>query len=55
MISSRLETDICDKRRNEMDLVPLACQGDINRRAQRHSKQKKHNRSTKEVPPWNGQ
>ena len=30
----------------------------INRRAQRHSKQKtekKHKRSTKEVPPWNGQ
>ena len=30
----------------------------INRRAQRHSKNKteqKHKRSTKEVPPWNGQ
>ena len=30
----------------------------INRRAQRHSKHKteqKHERSTKEVPPWNGQ
>ena len=32
----------------------------INRRAQRQSKNKteqkhKHNRSTKEVPPWNGQ
>ena len=30
----------------------------INRRVQRHSKHKteqKHNRSTKEVPPWNGQ
>ena len=30
----------------------------INRRAQRHSKhktEKKHKRSTKEVPPWNGQ
>ena len=30
----------------------------INRRAQRHSKRstnKKHKRSTKEVPPWNGQ
>ena len=30
----------------------------INRRAQRHSKQKteqKHKRSTKEEPPWNGQ
>ena len=30
----------------------------INRRAQRHCKQKteqKHKRSTKEVPPWNGQ
>ena len=30
----------------------------INRRAQRHSKYKteqKHKRSTKEVPPWNGQ
>ena len=26
----------------------------INRRAQIHSKQK-HKRSTKEVPPWNGQ
>ena len=29
----------------------------INRRAQRHSKhktEKKHKRSTKEVPPWNG-
>ena len=28
----------------------------INRRAQRHSKHKtkKHKRSTKEVPPWNG-
>ena len=30
----------------------------INRRAQRHSKRKtvqKHKRSTKEIPPWNGQ
>ena len=30
----------------------------INRRAQRHSKrkaEKKHKRSTKEEPPWNGQ
>ena len=29
----------------------------INRRAQRHNntRQKKHKRSTKEVPPWNGQ
>ena len=30
----------------------------INKRAQRHSKHKteqKHKRSTKEVPPWNGQ
>ena len=30
----------------------------LNRRAQRHSKHKteqKHKRSTKEVPPWNGQ
>ena len=30
----------------------------INRRAKRHSKHKteqKHKRSTKEVPPWNGQ
>ena len=30
----------------------------MNRRAQRHSKHKaeqKHKRSTKEVPPWNGQ
>ena len=30
----------------------------INRRAQRHCKhktKKKHKRSTKEVPPWNGQ
>ena len=30
----------------------------INRRAQRHNKHKteqKHERSTKEVPPWNGQ
>ena len=30
----------------------------INRRAQRHSKHKteqKHKKSTKEVPPWNGQ
>ena len=30
----------------------------INRRAQRHSRHKteqKHKRSTKEVPPWNGQ
>ena len=29
----------------------------INRRAQRHSKHKteEHKRSTKEVPPWNGQ
>ena len=33
-------------------------QAHINRRAQRHSKHKteqKHKRSTKEVPPWNGQ
>ena len=27
----------------------------INRRTQRHNKHKKHKRSTKEVPPWNGQ
>ena len=27
----------------------------INRRAQRHSKHKTEKKSTKEVPPWNGQ
>ena len=46
---------------NESQEVPFSA-GDhkayINRRAQRHSKHKteqKHKRSTKEVPPWNGQ
>ena len=47
---------------NEMQKVSPFLTGDlkahINRRAQRHSKHKteqKHKRSTKEVPPWNGQ
>ena len=47
---------------NESQEVSLFPAGDhkahINRRAQRHSKHKteqKHKRSTKEVPPWNGQ
>ena len=46
---------------NESQVVSPFQTGDnkahINRRAQRHSKHKteqKHNRSTKEVPPWNG-
>ena len=57
------------KIRNRYNQVPKESQdvspfpaGDhkaqINRRAQRHSKHKtepKHKRSTKEVPPWNGQ
>ena len=47
---------------NESQEVSLLPAGDhkahINRRAQRHSKHKteqKHKRSTKEIPPWNGQ
>ena len=47
---------------NESQEVSLFPAGDhkahLNRRAQRHSKHKtelKHKRSTKEVPPWNGQ
>ena len=47
---------------NESQEVSLFPAGDhkahINRRAQRHSKLKteqKHKRSTKDVPPWNGQ
>ena len=47
---------------NESQEVSPFPEGDhkaqINRRAQRHSKHKteqKHKRSTKEVPPWNGQ
>ena len=46
---------------NENQEVSAFLAGDhkahINRRAQRHSKHKteKHKRSTKEVPPWNGQ
>ena len=47
---------------NESQEVSLFPAGDfkvyINRRAQRHSKHKTeqiHKRSTKEVPPWNGQ
>ena len=47
---------------NESQEVSTFTAGDhkahINRRAQRHSKRKteqKHKRSTKEVPPWNGQ
>ena len=47
---------------NESQEVSLFPAGEhkvhINRRAQRHSKHKKeqkHKRSTKEVPPWNGQ
>ena len=47
---------------NESQEVSPSPAGDhkahINRRAQRHSKHKtdqKHKRSTKEVPPWNGQ
>ena len=54
--NSKLETT------NESQEVSPFPAGDheahINRRAQRHSKHKteqKHKRSTKEVPPWNGQ
>ena len=43
----------------EVSLFPAGdYKADINRRAQRQSKHKteqKHKRSTKEVPPWNGQ
>ena len=50
-----------DTTKESQEISPLQA-GDhkahINRRAQRHSKHKteqKHKRSTKEVPPWNGQ
>ena len=56
--SDKLTVDIT----NESQVVSLFPAGDhkahINRRAQRQSKHKteqKHKRSTKEVPPWNGQ
>ena len=50
-----------DKTNESQEVSPFPA-GDhnahINRRAQRHRKhktQQKHKRSTKEVPPWNGQ
>ena len=50
-----------DTTNESQDVSPFSA-GDhkahINRRAQRHNKHKteqKHKRSTKEVPPWNGQ
>ena len=56
MTNSQLDTT------NESQEFSLFPAGDhkarINRRTQRHSKHKteqKHKRSTKEVPPWNGQ
>ena len=52
---------IVDTTKESQEVSPFPA-GDhkahINRRAQRHSKHKteqKHKRSTKEVPPWNGQ
>ena len=59
----QLESDklIVDTTNESQEVSPFPV-GDpkahINRRAQRHSKHKteqKHERSTKEVPPWNGQ
>ena len=50
-----------DTTNESQEVIPFPA-GDhrahINRRAQRHSKrktEKTHKRSTKEVPPWNGQ
>ena len=55
------DTLIVDTTNESQEVSPFPA-GDhkahINRRAQRHIKHKteqKHKRSTKEVPPWNGQ
>ena len=50
-----------DTTNESQEVSPFAARdhkAQLNRRAQRHSKHKteqKHKRSTKEVPPWNGQ
>ena len=56
--SDKLTVDTTNKSQ-EVSLFPAGDhKAHINRRAQRHSKHKteqKHKRSSKEVPPWNGQ
>ena len=56
VINSQLYTT---KESQEVSPFPVGDhKAHINKRAQRHSKhktQQKHERSTKEVPPWNGQ
>ena len=51
------QPDTTNERQEDSPFPADEHKAHINRRKQRHSKQKteKHKRSTKEVPPWNGQ
>ena len=56
--SDRLTVDTTNESQEASPFPAGDHKAHINRRAQRHSKHKteqKHKRSTKEVPPWNGQ
>ena len=56
--SDKLTADTTNESREVSPFPAGDHKAHINRRAQRHSKHKteqKHKRSTKEVPPWNGQ
>ena len=56
--SDKLTVDITNESQEVSPFPAGDHKAHINRRAQRHSKHKteqKHKRSTKEVPPWNGQ
>ena len=56
--SDRLTVDTTNESQEVSPFQAGDHKAHINRRAQRHSKHKteqKHKRSTKEVPPWNGQ
>ena len=56
--SDRLTADTTNESQEVSPFPAGDHKAHINRRAQRHSKHKieqKHKRSTKEVPPWNGQ
>ena len=56
--SDKLTEDTTNESQEVSPLPAGDHKAHINRRAQRHNKHKteqKHKRSTKEVPPWNGQ
>ena len=56
--SDKLTADTTNESQEVSPFLAGNHKAHINRRVQRHSKHKteqKHKRSTKEVPPWNGQ